>query len=293
MNKRIISGKFNTGKTALTIIILNISQLALIAAVLLYLTDAGKAGGFGLLSNPLFIALLIIIPVAVAINTIAVLRNRAGLLKADTEFGLLRDTLARLEKLNAALRAQRHDFMNHLQVVYSLIEMKEYGEAGDYIEKVYNDIQKLSRVLKTSNPAVNALLQAKMMTCEKNGITVELNVTTQLRDLKIPAWELCRVLGNLLDNAIYALKEKNTGRRLKIQLAEDLKYYCFKVENNGDPIPAALSEKIFQPGFTTKGENGEGMGLYISREILGNYGGCLSFSSETGSTVFEGRIPRQ
>ena len=42
----------------------------------------------------------------------------------------LEEAYGRLEDLNREMRAQRHDFMNHLQVVYSLIEMNEPGEAG-------------------------------------------------------------------------------------------------------------------------------------------------------------------
>jgi len=245
-----------------------------------------------MLTKPWMIVILFIIIAAIVINSIAAFKNRAVLIRTGLQFNLLQDTLLKLENLNATLRAQRHDFMNHLQVVHSLIEMKEYREAEEYIEKVYCDIQKVSRVLKTSNPAVNALLQAKLMTCEKYGITVELNVTTKLKDLKVPAWEFCRVLGNLLDNAIYALQEKNSERLLRIWLSEDIKNYYFIVENNGEPIPPELKEKIFEPGFSTKGDKGEGMGLYISRAIVENYGGSIVFSGENGTTTFKVSIPR-
>lgn len=278
------------GKTVITIIILNLSQIALIAAVLFYLTDMG--GGPGMLANPWLIALLAVTLGAVIINSLTAFRNRASLLRTGYQFQLLQDTLAKLENLNTTLRGQRHDFMNHLQVVYSLIEMDEYKSAGEYIEKVYSDIQKISKVMKTSNAAVNALLQAKLLTCEKYGIPAELDVTTQLKDLKVPAWEFCRVLGNLLDNAIYALREKAGDRLLKIELHEDLKYFYFIVTDNGAPIDPQLYGKIFEPGFTTKGEKGEGMGLAISRGIVENYGGSLELSSDANATAFSGRIPR-
>lgn len=282
--------KVDPGKTVIMIIILNLSQIALIAAVLFYLVEMG--GGLVLFSNPWIITLLFVILAAIIINSLVAFRNRASLLRTGYQFQLLQDTLSKLENLNSTLRAQRHDFMNHLQVVYSLIEMDEHKAAGEYIEKVYNDIQKVSRVMKTSEPAINALLQAKLMTCEKYGIAVELDVTTQFKDLKIPSWEFCRVLGNLLDNAIYALQGKNHNKLLKIELWEDLKYYYFKVTDNGMPIPAQLFERIFEPGFTTKGDKGEGMGLAISREIIENHDGSISVSSDVDTTIFEGHIPR-
>ena len=286
MNKKI-----DTGKTILTIIILNLSQIALIAALLLYLMEMG--GGLGLLSDPWIIILLFVLLAAIALNSLAAFKSRASLMRTGFQFGLLQDTLSKLESLNSTMRAQRHDFMNHLQVVYSLIEMNEHKAASEYIERVYNDIQKVSRVLKTSNAVVNALLQAKLLTCEKVGIAVELDVTTQLKDLKIPSWEFCRVMGNLLDNAVYALQGNISNKLIKIELYEDLKYYYFKVCDNGIAIPAQLINRIFEPGFTTKGDKGEGMGLAISKTIIGNYGGNIGVTSDADATVFEVRIPRQ
>ncbi len=286
MNKKI-----DPGTTIIMIIIINLTQIALIAAVLLYLVDNGD--GPGLLRNPWIIILLTVTLAAVIINSLAAFKNRSSLLRSVYQFQLLEDTLARLEKLNNSLRAQRHDFMNHLQVVHSLIEMDEYKPASEYIEKIYTDIQKVSRVMKTSNAAVNALLQAKLLTCEKHGIAAELNVTTQLKDLKIESWEFCRILGNLIDNAVYALSDKQGEKNIGIELSEDLRNHCFKVIDNGTPIPPQHLAKIFEPGFTTKGDNGEGMGLAICKEILENCGGTISVASDDKHTVFSGCLPRQ
>jgi two-component system sensor histidine kinase AgrC len=282
----------NHGLTAIAIIliILNLSQVALIAAILLYIMGLNEDPG--LLANPWVIALLLVMLAVVIVNSLAALRNRSSTLRSIYQLRMLEDTLSRLETLNSTLRAQRHDFLNHLQVVYSLMEMKEYTAAAEYIEKVYDNIQKVSRILRTSNAAVNALLQAKLLTCEDRGIEVGLNVTTQLKNLKIPSWEFCRVLGNLIDNAIYALRDKEGVKSVKIDLYEDLKYYYFRISDNGVPIPEELHEKIFEAGFTTKGGEGEGMGLHISAGIMEKYGGCITLSREGEYKVFEGKVPR-
>lgn len=283
--------RFDSGRTTLLIILINLVQAALIAAVLFYIIDMGM--GAELLTDPWIMFLFAVIAAAVVINSITAFRNRAGFIRSGHEFRLLEDTLDRLEKLNTELRAQRHDFMNHLQVVHSLIEMDEYKAANEYIEKVYGDIQRVSKIMKTSVAAVNALLQAKLMACEKQDINMELDVRTQLKDLTIPSWEFCRVLGNLIDNAIYAVLEGKGGKSIRIELYEDLKNYYFRIINSGDPIPDKLSGRIFEPGFTTKGDIGEGMGLAICREIMEKAGGSIEASYEEGWTVFAGSIPRQ
>ena len=63
------------------------------------------------------------------------------------------DTISAMATLNTTLRTQRHDFLNHLQVVYSLMEMDEYKEACQYIEQVYGDIRAVSSSLKTATSA--------------------------------------------------------------------------------------------------------------------------------------------
>lgn len=204
------------------------------------------------------------------------------------------ETIDAMANLNITLRTQRHDFLNHLQVVYSLIEMEEYEEANEYIEQVYGRITAVSRVMKTAVPAVNALLQVKVAACEAAHVKVQLDITSKWETLEntLPAWEMCKVLSNLIDNAIDAMaKLPARQRRLTISLTENLRQYCFRVANTGTPIPQDMQESIFQPGITTKGE-GHGMGLYIVRKTLMNREGDITLQSDEKETAFSGYVPR-
>ena len=112
-----------------------------------------------------------------------------------------------MDALNLKLRAQRHDFLNHLQVVYSLMEMGEYQEATNYLETVYSQLHAVSRVLRTKVTAFNALLQVKNAEYEQRGILLELDVRSTLEGIAMPAWELCCVIGNLLDLSLIHISE--------------------------------------------------------------------------------------
>ena len=203
-------------------------------------------------------------------------------------------TIEAMSNLNITLRTQRHDFLNHLQVVYSLIEMEEYGEANEYIEQVYGRITAISRVMKTAVPAVNALLQVKAAACERARVRMTLEITSKWETLEntMPAWEMCKVLSNLIDNAIDAMeKQAAKKRQLTISLTENLRQYCFCVSNSGTPIPEDMQESIFQPGITTKGE-GHGMGLYIVRKTIRGRGGDITLESNAERTAFSGYVPK-
>lgn len=201
------------------------------------------------------------------------------------------DTIRAMEGLNNTLRAQRHDFLNHLQVVYSLMEMEEYHEANAYIERVYGAITAVSRVLKTANPAINALLQVKLAACEKAGIRTTVNIQSPWKDLPIPGWEMCKVLSNLIDNAMDALAEV-TDRQLTITLTEDLRAFRFSVSNNGPMIPVKSQKDIFNSGVTTKAA-GHGMGLYIVKKTLCDRGGDVTLFSDGTQTEFSGYLPKE
>lgn len=208
----------------------------------------------------------------------------------------LEEAYGQLENLNREMRAQRHDFMNHIQVVYSLIEMNEPGEAMAYMDRIYGDMQRVSRMLRTACPAVNALIQAKVVEAEQRGAELKLSIAAKWDDELMPAWEICRVLANLIDNALDAAcsMEHPQGERptVELVLGEDLRSWFFSVRNNGPQIDEKTRAKIFEPGFTTKA-TGQGMGLYIVSQAIASLGGRITLESNDSDTVFSGFVPRK
>ncbi|WP_432402445.1 sensor histidine kinase [Wukongibacter sp. M2B1] len=286
--RRKIDKKFNVNKAAVIIYLVNISQIILFLGLIFYsylFREEAK-----LLISDNLVVLFAILCIVFFMNVYITLRDVSSLKTLHEQNLIQKEMLSQIEDLNNTMRGQRHDFLNHLQVVFSLIEMNEYIEARDYIEKIYEDIKKVNRVIKTSKAAINALLQAKQIDCEDRGIVVKLQVSTRLENLKIPSWEMCRVLSNIIDNAMDATEDMEK-RFIEIEILEDTENYKFVVKNNGKMIAEDICEKIFNPGFTTKNEGGQGMGLYISKGIIERYGGDILVESNENITVFYVNIP--
>jgi len=150
-------------------------------------------------------ALVSVAALMVSIAAVIDIRDALQLRSLLNQMDAMENTIGNMEELNIKLRAQRHDFLNHLQVVYSLMEMEDYKEASAYIEKVYGTITSVSRFMKTASAPINALLQAKVSACEQAGVHVDLKISSSWKGLSMPGWEMCKVLGNLIDNAIDAL----------------------------------------------------------------------------------------
>ena len=145
-------------KAVVITLLTNIIQIVAILVLLLYLFLSPSSVFVELrtVSQLFFIFIVIISIIAIVFSG----RDIYYILRVNMQNNMMKETLKSVEMLNNTLRAQRHDFLNHLQVVYGLIEMDEYEEARNYINKTYKDIQSVSQVLKTASPAINALLQA-------------------------------------------------------------------------------------------------------------------------------------
>jgi len=112
--------------------------------------------------------------------------------------------------------------------------------------------------------------------------------------LNSPAMELfadenlvAQVLVNLLKNAIQATEKTLSG---KIQLVAGMNSNQLpeiRVTDNGPGIPTGIIDQIFVPFFTTR-ENGSGIGLSLSRQIMQLHGGTLQVNSIPGKeTTFK------
>ena len=282
-----IKPQVNVRKAALYSIVINALQIAAVVALAVYILYDGVNSA---LQGPLGDMVVLLLAAVVTWGAVMDIREAVQAGKLSFKLHGLNETVTQMSDLNVALRVQRHDFLNHLQVVYSLIEMREYEEANRYIEQVYGDIQSVSQALKTACAPVNALLRAKMAEAKQRGVQVELSVYAVWDGLPLPAWEMCRVLSNLIDNALDALAERDDPR-LYISLNEDVKSFSFEVKNNGPAIPEKLLNSIFEPGFSGKGE-GRGMGLHIARETMRGSGGDLTVESSEDFTAFRGYVPK-
>jgi C4-dicarboxylate-specific signal transduction histidine kinase len=77
-----------------------------------------------------------------------------------------------------------------------------------------------------------------------------------------------QVFNNLLDNSIFWCSRKSETDKKQIKFIIDCKEKTVYVSDSGSGVAARYKDKIFNPFFSTKGEDGRGLGLYIAKEIL-------------------------
>ncbi len=269
-------------KLAVYAIIVNVLEIISALGLTVYLF-MGKA------PNTLSKTAVVFLSVVVTLGAVVDIREAVDTIRVRHDLNSLDETVQAMTDQNHALRAQRHDFLNHLQVIYGLMEMKEYDEAMRYMEEVYGDIRSLGKTLRTANAPVNALLMAKAEECREKGIDFETEIHARWEHLPIRDWEMCRCLSNLIDNARDALKDTRHPK-IRVYLNETMKECSFTVRNNGPRIPEEIADSIFEAGFSGKGE-GRGMGLFITKQTLEEAGGGITVESNDRWTSFHGTLP--
>ena len=102
--------------------------------------------------------------------------------------------------------------------------------------------------------------------------------------------QLQQVFLNLIGNAIQAVSE---GGHVEVTLkANDPKSVVVSVIDDGCGMSEEVRKCIFEPFYTTKKENGHGLGLFITYGIVRRLGGEISVESEEGKgTAFHVVIP--
>ena len=102
--------------------------------------------------------------------------------------------------------------------------------------------------------------------------------------------QLNQVFMHLLKNATQAIEGKGT---IRIETSADQDYAYVKISDTGKGIPPEHMDKIFDPGFTTRGVGvGTGLGLSISYNIVQKHRGEIDVKSEMGNgSTFTVRIP--
>lgn len=106
--------------------------------------------------------------------------------------------------------------------------------------------------------------------------------------------EFKQVMLNLFSNAKDALaSSKQNDRQIRISYEKGDKEGKIIFADNGGGIPEELLPgRIFEPYFTTKGDKGSGIGLFVSKSIITeNMGGSIAAYNRDGGAVFEITIP--
>ena len=187
-----------------------------------------------------------------------------------------------------SMRANNHDFTNKLHVILGLIQIGQYDKAVSYIQNI-SIIQRetISKVMNSiENPSFAALIVGKIARSSECNVKFILNEGSRLKneDISIPSEALVTITGNLIDNALDSMNKDTSKNEKELSLGIYTRpgELLIIVKDTGTGIPEEIKEKIFENGFSTKGE-GRGIGLYHTKQLVSSLGGTITVESQVGT----------
>ena len=206
--------------------------------------------------------------------------------------GLLRE-LDGVRRLTDTLRAQHHEFTNHMHTVAGLIELGEHEDALAFLTDVQTDQASFADAVREriSAAPIVGLLLGKAAAAGERGVELRLTEDSWLGDTPEKVHAMTTIVGNLIDNALEAVPPDRG--RVEVEICGDEREILIQICDNGPGVPEELRDRIFLDGFTTKpAYDGlrRGIGLALVHRLVQRLGGSIEVTGTPGAR-FVVRLP--
>lgn len=167
-----------------------------------------------------------------------------------------------LKKEKREFRKVKHDFANILSTTKGFIEIGCPEKALDLLQSTNNDLMELAGFPVCSNETINTILFIKHQQAENHKIPFVSEISENYA-VQVDDYDLCRLLNNIIDNALNAVYPLRGNPICKISIDIDADRIIIQSENTFEDSQPPRSKK--------SGEHGNGIG--IIKEIARKYGG--------------------
>lgn len=173
-------------------------------------------------------------------------------------------------------RKLRHDQLNYLNTLLSLLNMKKIDELKELLQSIVGKAASLTTGY-CSNLVVDSILTANKTIADEYDIEYVIDVILE-DDVGIDQIDLCSVFSNILDNAVTACKDVNNDRLIMLSAA--VKSGCLIIRSKNtkrNEIKLRHDNKL----LSSKGSDPEhGLGLTILDDIARKYDGSMRINHD-------------
>lgn len=181
-----------------------------------------------------------------------------------------------IDELIANLRAKEHEYKNHLNMLYALVQVSNpkdiKNKVMEYVGQV-NSEDTLNKLLRIDNSIIKAVLYSKVIEAEKKEYNFQYEITSELENTNLTQDEITVILSNLINNAFESV-EKCDNKYVELIIEEDDDEEIIEIKNTVSGLQEEDLDKIFKRGVSSKGKN-RGFGLYNIKNIVEKHKGII------------------
>ena len=180
--------------------------------------------------------------------------------------------------MDSKIRALKHDMKNNVSVLSLLLKNGEYDKMKDYLEEMGAAIETADVSAHTGNTIADVIISEKREKAKEAGAV--LKVSGSISDIEFSPVDTCKILANILDNAIEAVSdEKLTDldeslKVINLDFRHTNNFLMMSLRNPCANKPAIKNDTLVTTKRDTKNH---GFGLKNVREAAAVYSGELSF----------------
>jgi sensor histidine kinase regulating citrate/malate metabolism len=200
----------------------------------------------------------------------------------DTQFKQAQTEFASLRQMQQNAATYRHDMRHHFALLQGLASKEQIDAIKEYLRTSQSDMDAITPIRVCENETVNLILSAFATKAKQSEIL--LTIDARLPDsLPFSDTELCSLLSNALENAIYACENisDNKERFIKLRVYSKNNKLCIDIRNSYQ------TEPIFHQGIPVSKEQGHGFGTKSMAHIVEKHGGVCQFSVKEGWFIFQ------
>jgi signal transduction histidine kinase len=174
------------------------------------------------------------------------------------------------------------------------------------VDKITNlslDLLNYSKIIESNyqlcdpNRPVREVVDLMGFQAKENGIELQIDLSPHVKPFYFDPDLVHRCLLNLVSNAFDACMEDDSDKNSKTVIVKTLRSEGWGVEyqvvDNGSGMATEVKNKVFKRFFSTKGTNGTGIGLMLTKKIVDDLNGVLEVDSQEGAgSTFTIKIPK-
>lgn len=202
---------------------------------------------------------------------------------SEKEYKKMAEYMGEIENLYNDLRAQRHDYVNHVETIKGFIDNNDVEKAGKYAGDLMNAEALEGKRLSISNSLLNSIISYKKRKAEDMGIEFNFDVKMPA-NLEIEDIDMTIMLSNALDNAIEACERIDDKRYIDIYMNYALGKVKMNIKNSFDGKLVRKGEKL---ATRKKDKESHGLGLDNIRKVVDKYDGIMEIKQEGNVFVLE------
>jgi PAS domain S-box-containing protein len=224
----------------------------------------------------------------------------------------------RLSAVGHTVAGLAHGIKNLNTALEGGMYMLKTGLAQGNIDRIQKGMEMLARNIERVSVFVKAFLsfskgreiQAKLcdpaeiakevvdlyaVKADKLGIMLKYEKTGDIAPAPIDFESMLECLTNLVGNAMDACQMSDENScYVSVRAFEEYRTIIYEVADNGCGMDDEVKRKVFTTFFTTKGLEGSGIGLLMTKKIVHEHGGTVDLKSKPGKgTTFSIRLPRR